>query len=698
MQWRERAAAEQAAAPLDGQPRRVAVVGATEALAQAVGCSAAAPLVCLVSASTSASSAAAAAAVAGGTPWRADLKKASHARALRDRLVGLAAGGGGLVVCGEACGSAAVRVAQLWAALPVAPSRLVLLVAPPKPDELRAAARDRVVWAAGEAQFAARAVAAAADTAAAFAAGVAACCEATADGGVEVLDGGLVVATRQTAADRPAAAYDAPPVARSVAMQMDALRERIERVVMERRDPALALSDGTLVSVERSTPARFAEAGFAAEHYVPEAPDAHDACFELRTADGGEPVAYIALGAYGTDGSVTYPFASPHRMLVAAQVDRLVVLPAWRGRGAFQLLLRVCDAYVQDGLPVRIKTAREEVHHVFARCALLAYEGYKAPGETRMGVKRPVKRYVSLGDAGPPAAPQPEPAPRACAGGCCDAETAMRQLNGALNKLTADNYERVTSGLVAQLGSADAPLRRRVAETVVIKAARTPQRTYRRLYARALAALGVEGPAAREALSESFAAASAQAASARASWGTPEALERALDDAGLHLRCAAGFLGELLAAGVVQTGDVLERLDTLMRAPAPDGPMAACDLLDIAGPALDRKDVERASAKLAALAADDAVPPAVRARCAELSARASKASQRRENMPTVSDVRLDAARELGVTLAAPGEVRRGERAGWVHVYVGTEVVCPQTGRRYRYVGGPNSKAPFEAAS
>eukprot|EP00966_Prymnesium_polylepis_P114946 2656474-Prymnesium_polylepis.1 len=66
----------------------------------------------------------------------------------------------------------------------------------------------------------------------------------------------------------------------------------------------------------------------------------------------------------------------------AAQVERLVVMPAHRRRGAKEVMFGVCcDAYHAIGLPVRVKTGAHAVHEAFVRCQLLAYEGHRPPGK-----------------------------------------------------------------------------------------------------------------------------------------------------------------------------------------------------------------------------------------------------------------------------------------------------------------------------
>ena len=66
--------------------------------------------------------------------------------------------------------------------------------------------------------------------------------------------------------------------------------------------------------------------------------------------DGDKCVGFIALSAYGKDCSETSASISAAsaaleagRMLTGAQVDRLCVLPGYRGAGVKEALLRVAD-------------------------------------------------------------------------------------------------------------------------------------------------------------------------------------------------------------------------------------------------------------------------------------------------------------------------------------------------------------------
>ena len=192
------------------------------------------------------------------------------------------------------------------------------------------------------------------------------------------------------------------------------------------------LRDGTKVVVRRCEASRFVEGGYAACHYVSTAPEPDDCCFELELyvvagsekeeekegkeggadcekmddkaeesveraekvntdkdgtdiADEATPasprrIAFIAFGAqeFGA-GRGKFVLEAPERLFAVVNIDRLVVLPSHRKRGAKEVLLRLSEAFHAEGLPVRIKTGKPEVHAVLAACDLLAFDGYAAP-------------------------------------------------------------------------------------------------------------------------------------------------------------------------------------------------------------------------------------------------------------------------------------------------------------------------------
>ena len=160
------------------------------------------------------------------------------------------------------------------------------------------------------------------------------------------------------------------------------------------------LGDGSRVKLTRSTPERFIEGGYAQCHYVQISPEVHATCYELMLLDGPSdersPIGYIALTvmAWG-GGREAFPLGetggAPERNFMHASVDRLVILPGHRSKGAKEILLKVSDGFHQDGYPVRIKTGKPEVHGVLGRCPLLLYEGHC--GNTSASVAMAVVPY-----------------------------------------------------------------------------------------------------------------------------------------------------------------------------------------------------------------------------------------------------------------------------------------------------------------
>ena len=253
------------------------------------------------------------------------------------------------------------------------------------------------------------------------------------EGAAVSLDGDRVVARRESplallspppdASCTSTAGRDAafPPVVLSVVQQLKVLRAEVD-ASLSRLPPAWLRpradcgepGDGSAAAVRvelvPSTAARYAEGGYSQHHYVPELPSAHAAAYELRLvpaddgdadadADADTRVGYISILAEGSqEPTRLFPTAVAHRELCAAQVERLVVLPPWRGRGAKEVLLRACGGFARSGYPVRVKTRSEAVQAVFMRCSLLAYEGHRAAGTTRCGVhaggRRPMVRYA----------------------------------------------------------------------------------------------------------------------------------------------------------------------------------------------------------------------------------------------------------------------------------------------------------------
>ena len=161
---------------------------------------------------------------------------------------------------------------------------------------------------------------------------------------------------------------------------------------------ALTLRDGTKVDIVQSSPERWTQGGYAAEHYVSANPQPHGAYFELRDVDTGANVGYIAcsvLQRAENDVDGRFPFSSVDSVFTSANVDRLCVLTTHRRRGVKEILLRaVGDAYHAMSLPLRIKTAKESVVASFNACPLLAFERMKDPTPNGVAKRRGEKPVV----------------------------------------------------------------------------------------------------------------------------------------------------------------------------------------------------------------------------------------------------------------------------------------------------------------
>ena len=84
--------------------------------------------------------------------------------------------------------------------------------------------------------------------------------------------------------------------------------------------------------------------------------------------------------------------------LIRGPVYRLCVLPGHRGAGVKEALLRCADGYHAQGLPVRIKTAKQDVAESFNKCPLLAYEGFRDPRKAGVSKRRERKAVVVVDD------------------------------------------------------------------------------------------------------------------------------------------------------------------------------------------------------------------------------------------------------------------------------------------------------------
>ena len=234
------------------------------------------------------------------------------------------------------------------------------------------------------------------------------------DGSETILtDPPVLVARRDGALDDRGAATTSEtamfsPVVLGVTEQLAELRSMVDAAVLQME--STVLDNGLHAHLVPSTPERYVLGGYSALHYVPEPPSSHSAIYELyattpsaapRAADAPtappEPIGYISFLAYGVaDAALHFPSAVPNRTLHAVQVERLVVLPKYRGVGAKEALLMVCPIWCARGYPVRVKTGSERVHESFMRCPLLAYEGHREAGTTFCGRRRPMKRYARI--------------------------------------------------------------------------------------------------------------------------------------------------------------------------------------------------------------------------------------------------------------------------------------------------------------
>ena len=104
----------------------------------------------------------------------------------------------------------------------------------------------------------------------------------------------------------------------------------------------MTLREGVTARLKASTPERWCTGGYSAHHYVAAAPQPHGVYYELELTDSGVAVGYVAMSALQSDETAAeaYPFSSPDTAFTTAQVDRLCVLPEYRGAGVKEALLR----------------------------------------------------------------------------------------------------------------------------------------------------------------------------------------------------------------------------------------------------------------------------------------------------------------------------------------------------------------------
>ena len=194
---------------------------------------------------------------------------------------------------------------------------------------------------------------------------------------------------------------DGDPIQRltlSMAEQLADVSDAV-RAFVQSRGLNVTLREGVTARLKASTPERWCSGGYSAHHYVAAAPQPHGVYYELELTDSGIAVGYVAMSALQSDETAAeaYPFSSPDIAFTTAQVDRLCVLPEYRGAGVKEALLRnACDGYHELGLPVRIKTAKESVVSSFEKCHLLAFERVKDPTARGVEKRRGAKKVVVL--------------------------------------------------------------------------------------------------------------------------------------------------------------------------------------------------------------------------------------------------------------------------------------------------------------
>ena len=562
--------------------------------------------------------------------------------------------------------------------------------------------------------------------------------------------GGASKDTRPPASRDEIACHFPPPIL-SVTDQLAELRRRVDAMVAANEPAELTrLSSGLDEAGDRvrvrlvpSTSERFVSGGYAELHYVTSAPDEHGTSYELEriTTAGSslcaERIGYISLLAYGCEEPAKqFPTAVRWRSLHAAQVDRLVVKPEWRGSGAKEALLGgACAPYAALGYAVRVKTASSSVHESFMRCSLLSYEGHRAAGTTCCGVRRPMKRFARVL---PPAAEvsrgltRPQPTPdddsrdydrcwrlEGCEGGddkrssgegdnakvgCSvsgqasaasaasatsvasvastastaasppNAVSAVSTSRALLNKLTADSFERIVPQLAATALTSDASLECTL-QLLFRRACHEP--IYCSLYASVCARLADSSPPHifREAVKSAL-------LSALSTCDSPA------NDHG-----SGSLIAELTRRQLVDPSQVL--VDALLAGPTG----RLCAYAARAGPDLHRREplvlARLVGAVEKALDAGDASSGALRAECREVLEAHRRSwpdepdtdARRGEATLSISAVRAEAAAELGLVLAprdTPDAAVRGLREGWIHWYVGAPIVHPESGEVYNF--------------
>ncbi len=294
-------------------------------------------------------------------------------------------------------------------------------------------------------------------------------------------DGHSLIAWREgpikRTGERPDASAIFKPCVLDPKAQLKELRARVDEGVEALPDVVLSPFGGGKVrtaGLVRSSAERYDTGGYSAQHYIKEQPSLHAAAYELKLGDEEAGcVGYISILAYNLSDTDCLPTAVGWRFLNAAQVERLVVLPAWRGSGAKEALLRTCGIFHHLGYAVRLKTGASAAAQSIARCPLLVYESHRQPDAMACGVnrkgRRKQKEYARV-------LPSTAMA-REVAGGAAtreavatpDAAGSPRRIRALLNKMTGDNFERLLPQLVAAVCSEEAlrELARLVAQRAV---------------------------------------------------------------------------------------------------------------------------------------------------------------------------------------------------------------------------------------
>lgn len=432
------------------------------------------------------------------TAWRGDVARRDVARALVDALVkanALGEVGDVVVACAGGVGTETTRAVQTWLALREAlPSGTRAgvwlegdVVAPTKESCLRQNLCFNAVTARCPARYAHPRRREEEGRAAWRAFHVRAIRRAVGPGERFEDDGDVVLAVVSGGGRRLGRGHPIQRLALTMTEQLEDASETVRAFVAERaaRAPYRELRDGERARLVESSPERWVSGGYAEHHYVRAAPGPHGVYYELELESTSERVAYVALSCLQSDETATasYPFASPDSIFTTAQVDRLCVLPAHRRRGAKEALLRdACDGFHRAlGVAVRVKTAKESVVKSFQSCELLAFERVKDPTANGVSKSRGAKVVVvlpSLDRVGEKVAERWRDAEdderdydadwRAVAAerngrdkregegaGVKKKGNALADFNAALNRVTPDNVQRVSSQMISALDGAE---------------------------------------------------------------------------------------------------------------------------------------------------------------------------------------------------------------------------------------------------